>query len=184
MAPTEVFVNQKKILLYLALAILFLFYGYYRMVHPRHYTTSISPTIGYIRGALVIIASIALFSFIGPLLFRQKAVLVIDNLGLQNNMQRNYPYYLPWSDVEELKLIPLRRKQIIGVKLKSPQQFIDSKASPVIRRTMKIRQSRYGTPLVIIPEFLDTPCDKLYALMNQYITAQSNTKNNLYGNAT
>jgi hypothetical protein len=167
MAPTEVFVNQKKILLYLALAILFLFYGYYRMVHPRHYTTSISPTIGYIRGALVIIASIALFSFIGPLLFRRKAVLVIDDLGLQNNMQRNYPYYLPWSDVEELKLIPLRRKQIIGVKLKSPQQFIDSKASPVI-----------------IPELLDTPCDKLYALMNQYITAQSNTKNNLYGNAT
>lgn len=118
------------------------------------------------------IVSILVFGILAILYIRKlldkRPGLSVDEFGIVDNSSAVAAGLILWSDIEQLSVMTIRRQQLIMIKVKNPQHYINRQTGGFKKKMMSLNYKMYGTPLSISAGGLKISADALWTLLNDY----------------
>ena len=97
----------------------------------------------------------------------KKAGLVINKQGVTDNSSALSIGFIPWADVQEIKILKVMSERFLLFILNNPQDYLKKVKNPIRRNTMKINQKLYGSPFSISSSLLQITFNELKELLQE-----------------
>jgi hypothetical protein len=155
--------SRTKIILSLLGSILFVFLGVCFVNNPEKFISIVCRNENFIRivGLAGILFFGLCFAFYVRKVFDFSPGLTIDESGLIDNSSAVAAGKILWSDINDISVIEIKKKKIIMIQVKNPNDYIDRQAFGFKRKLMKINHSMYGTPISLTANGLRMTFDEL-----------------------
>jgi hypothetical protein len=72
-----------------------------------------------------------------------------------------------WKDITSIDSIDVAGQQLIVVKVKNPEKYVDKASNNAQKRLLRLNVKQYGTPIFITTNSLQIGFDELLALLNE-----------------
>lgn len=165
--PVEIPLSQRKIILLLAGALLFVILGGWFMLEPARFTDAFS--LGKAAVLTIGLMSMLFFGCCAWLLVQKlpdrKPGLIVNRSGLTDYSSGKTPVHIPWADVEDLWVLRIQNKKLIMVQVRNPEHYIAQQRHVLKRKMMQLNHRMYGTPLSITANALKISFDKLWQVL-------------------
>lgn len=99
-------------------------------------------------------------------LFDDKPALIINALGILDNVSRFSPQAVPWQDIQEFGVAEIHRQKMLVIFLENPQSYLD-KATSMQKIGLTTNVKLVGSPWVISTSALKINFDELLNLCQQ-----------------
>ena len=161
--------SKKKMFLTLLGSIVFVGVGLWFLTSPPE-------TIHWLYGNSNFIFGLGLISaiFFGIIavsmiqkISEKKAGLVINKQGVTDNSSALSIGFIPWADVQQIKVLKVMSERFLLFILNNPQDYLKKVKNPIRRNTMKINQKLYGSPFSISSNLLQINFDELKELLQK-----------------
>lgn len=93
--------------------------------------------------------------------------MVINKQGVTDNSSALSIGFIPWADVQEIKILKLMSERFLLFILNNPQDYLKKVKNPIRRNTMKINQKLYGSPFSISSNLLQITFNELKELLQK-----------------
>lgn len=163
----EIALSKKKMVLTLFGAIVFIIIGIWLLTKSPKISNPLfgNPTFILITG----IVAVLFFGSIAVTIYRKlsdkKPGLIINRQGIIDNSSGVSAGLIPWSDIQEIKIVKVANQKFIMIIVKNPQDYLDSVTNPLKRNAMKANFKFYGSPISISSGSLQTNLNNLYQLL-------------------
>lgn len=159
---TEIPLNKNKLLFILLFSLLFLVNGLSFLLNPP---LDSFPMVVFIIG----LSSGVVFGFIAittcHTLSNNKAALIIDEQGITDNSGSFSVGFIPWTDVQEIKISEGMNIKSLLLVVKNPQDYIGNSTSPLVNMNMQLHYKIYGSPISISTIALKTDFESLFSIL-------------------
>ncbi len=169
----EIPVSKNKLMLMLISSIIFVAGGVRFVTNPESVSNSsaANPTFIFVLG----IVTILFFGFCAIYMFRKlfdnKPGFIIDSLGLTDNSSGVSVGQIPWSEIENILVVKIKKTKLIMLEIKNQKEFIDNQKSGFKRKMMQMNINLYGVPVSITSNSLKIKFDDLFNIINEYWNA-------------
>jgi len=159
----EIPLSRTKMTITFLVSLIFIGLGIWFVISPPIVNSHIfgNPTLILIVG----ITAVLFFGFVAITIFRKfsdnKAGLIINKQGIIDNSSGVSAGLIPWTDIEELKVLQVVSQKFLMIIVKNPQAYLDRVSNPIKRNAMKMNFKSYGSPISISPNALKTDFDTL-----------------------
>jgi hypothetical protein len=100
-------------------------------------------------------------------LFDRKPGLILNSSGITDNASFGSAGFVPWSDIVGAGIYGAQRQQMLVIKLRDPDKYIN-RGSALSRRLNKANEKMGGSPVAIPSIALKIDFPELLALFNEY----------------
>ncbi len=163
----EIPLNKTKILLSLVGALAFVWLGIWLLINPPHSPHPLwgNPTFIF-RGG---IASILFFGIVAVVLFRKFfdkiPGLIIDSKGITDNASGVSAGFIPWTDIQEIKISEVMNQKFLILIVSNPEDYIAKVTNSLKKSVINMNYKTYGSPISIASNSLQINFDELHALL-------------------
>jgi hypothetical protein len=100
-------------------------------------------------------------------LFDKKPGLVLNSAGIIDNSSGLSAGFIPWSDITGGEIYQIRRKKMLMIKVRNPEEFI--RRGNVLRQALvRMNSKMSGSPIAITSSTLKIKFPELLARFQQY----------------
>lgn len=163
----EVSLSKKKLILTLLGSLMFVAIGLWMVIarpSSNHFFFS-NPAL--VLGAGV--AGILFFGFVAvkviPKLMDKKPGLIINSNGITDNSSGVSAGFIPWADIEDIRLAQVFNQRFLLIMVNNPEQYINRASNAITRKLITSNYSSYGSPISISSHALQMDFDQLHALL-------------------
>ena len=172
----EVPLSKKKLVLTFLGSLLFVAIGLWLVIERPNSRNLFFGNPVLVLGAGA--AGILFFGFVAvkvfPKLTDKKPGLIIDQEGITDNSSALAAGFIPWSDVDEIRIMEVMNQRFLMVIVNNPEQYINRATNAISRRLASANYSSYGSPISISSHALQMDFDQLHALLSEKMkTSQS-----------
>ena len=163
----EIPLSKKKMMLTFLGACVFVILGILFVLNPEKYTSIIirNHNIILVSG----ISSILFFGLVAISIFRKlsdkNAGLIINSEGINDNSSGVSAGFIPWSDIEEIKISQVVNQKFLMLIVNNPEDYLNKIKNPLKRNAMKMNLKSYGSPISISSNALQTNFEDLEKLL-------------------
>jgi hypothetical protein len=97
----------------------------------------------------------------------KKPGLTINAKGIVENTNGISIQMVEWKDITSIDSIDVAGQQLIVVKVKNPEKYVDKASNNAQKRLLRLNVKQYGTPIFITTNSLQIGVDELLALLNE-----------------
>ncbi len=170
----EIPLSRTKMILTFLGSLLFVGLGLWLLINPpksNHWLFE-SPAVIFITG----IASVIFFGLVAVTIFRKfldnKPGLIISQHGITDNSSGVSAGLISWTDIQEIRKINVMTQKFLMVIVRNPEDYLDKVSNPLKRNAMKINYKKYGSPISISSNALQTNFEGLHKIfiekMNEF----------------
>ena len=164
----EIPLSKLKLSLMLIGSIIFVGAGIWFVIKPKelsehsiHYNPALIFTVG--------IASILFFGLCAIFIFKKvvdnKAGLIINNEGINDNSGGSSAGLILWKDITEIRKETVVNQNFILIIVSNPEEYIDRQTNFIKRKAMELNFRSYQTPLSISANGLKCNFAELYNMI-------------------
>lgn len=166
MDTIEIQTNKSKLLLILAINLLFVVLGIWILFSPEVRIPVIeSRSLAIVAGILCIL----FFGFLSRLTFKKiqnnKPGIIINEHGITDHYSALSTIEIPWKDIEKIKTAKANNQKYVLVLVKSPKKYIESAKSNFEKKARKANFDKFGTPICISTSTLKIEFNELYNIL-------------------
>lgn len=114
-------------------------------------------------------AGVLFFGFVAvrvlPKLRDKKPGLIIDHMGITDNSSALAAGFIPWSDINEIRLMEVMNQRFLMVMVNDPELYINKATNAITKRLVMANYTSYGSPISISSHALQMDFDQLHALL-------------------
>lgn len=163
----EIKLSKKKMLLTFLGSCIFVFIGFWYFLIPS--TNGFSELNSNIFLMIIGLLCIVFFGLVAATvlikIFDSKAGLVIDNEGILDNSSGVSAGFVPWKDIEEIKLLQIGSQNILMIIVKDPKKYFENVNNPIKKMMMKMNYKSYGSPISISSHSLKINFNQLQQIL-------------------
>lgn len=160
--------SKRKLTLLLLAALILIVAGCW-LIASRDHTRN--PSIALLAGA----SAILLFGCCVIVMLRKlkdnKPGLILDEQGITDNSSGVSGGIIPWPDIEQVSVLTIQGQQLLMIRVRDPQQYIDRQTNGMKRKIMTLNYKLYGSPLSISANSLKISFTELQQLVSNYLDA-------------
>ncbi len=149
-SKTEISLSKVKLSLLIFGCLLFVALGLFMIIKSEAMQTRKFGPIwiqGFGTTAVLFFGGIGISVF--KKLFDNKPGLVVDDVGVLDNSSGVSVGLILWKDVLDLRRVNVSGTKFLLIDVRNPDEYIDRAKGGVKKRTMKLNNRRYGTPISI-----------------------------------
>lgn len=167
MAPIEIPLSKRKLLLILLGALLFMALGLLFILNPEPFTRRLlgSTFLVQVLGVVCLLV-FALFGWTAlQKIGSSKLGLRIDDQGITDHSHANSMGRIPWEDISAIEMAEVYSTKIILVKVKHPQTYLERAKNALAKKSLERNIKMFGTPVSLVANSLQISSDELFRLV-------------------
>ena len=145
--PIEIPYSRTKLAALCVLSVLFVSVGLWFTLKPQDITSTVfqSPAMIRILGVVVMVFFGACGFFILKKLGDKKPGVIISDEGITDQSNASSIGFIPWADVEAIKVLDVINQKFVGITVKNPEHYISLQTSFRKRKLLQANYKMHGT---------------------------------------